>query len=155
MKKKLAREQYISGKAPSDIALSLGVTRTTIYNYKASDLKDGIDWDELKYLKVTDIKDLEKKEKEFLYTLVKSFEEALSDIQTLTDPKEKLKLLTQYASTYYKLKIPNKEDCKIKKAEIASKTIYTISDLALKTQNDETISFLSQNADEIIQAVIR
>ncbi len=152
--KRLAKQSYIIGKNITEIATALKITRNTVYNYKNADFKVGIDWDELRFVKSADTKDLEKKEKEFIYTLIKNFEDALEEVQKIEDSETKLNMLTRYVNTYYKIKMNNKEDCKVQKAKIATDTVFAISEIALKQDNISAVDFLSQNADLIIQAII-
>lgn len=144
---------YAAGNSITAIATALGVTRTTIYNYRAADLKEGIDWEELRYLKQTDTSSVQESEKSFLSTLIINFENAMAGIKDL-EPKEQLALLTKYASTYYKLKQPSKGDSKAAKASGASEAIYALSQLAMEQQNEDVVSFLSEYHDVIIERVL-
>jgi len=153
MKKKRAKSLYIDGNSITTIATAVGVTRTTVYNYKASDMKEGIDWDELRYLKQTNATSTNESEKKFLGTLVIEFENAMLSLHDM-EPKERLATLTKFASAYYKLKQPNQGDTKGAKAGGASAAIYALSQLAIEQQNDEVINFLSENHDIIVERVL-
>jgi len=153
MKKKRAKSLYIDGNSITSIATALNVTRTTIYNYKAADLKEGICWDELRYLKQTNAASTREGEKNFLATLIINFENAMLGIKDL-EPKEQLALMTKYASAYYKLKQPNKGDAKGATADGATKAIYALSQLAIEQKNDDVINFLSEYHDVIVERVL-
>ena len=154
MKKKRAKSLYIDGNSITTIATAVGVTRTTVYNYKSSDLKEGIDWDELRYLKQTNASSTDESEKKFLGTLIIEFENAMHSLHDM-EPKERLATLTKFASAYYKLKQPNtKGDSKGAKASGASEAIYALSQLAIEQKNDDVINFLSEYHDVIIERVL-
>jgi transposase-like protein len=154
-KKHTVKKLFIEGKTISFIATALGISRATIYVYKKEDFENGIDWDELSFAQAIDPSGTKLNEKEFLATLIRQFEEALKDLDKLEDPSDKLNLLNEYAKSYYRLKAPLKNDCKSAVLEASSKTIYTISQLALENDAKETLTFLSQNSDKIIEAVLK
>jgi len=152
-KRKRARELFIEGKSPTDIATALRVSRPTVYNYKAADLKEGIDWEDLRYQKNTSASSTDADEKKFLNTLIESFELGLAELNELEAPK-RLEALTKFVNAYYKLKQPNKGDCKSAKASGASDAIYALSQIAMDQQNHEVIGFLSDNHDLIVERVL-
>lgn len=152
-KAKEAKRLYINGHSVSDIARVLHITRGTVYNYKKKDLQRGVDWDELALAKLRDIESVKMSEKQFISTLIKSFEERLEEIQALDAPSA-LKIIKEYTSAYYKLKNPQKEDCKSAVTESVSKTIYAISQIALEDDNKAVIEFLSSKSDEIVERVL-
>ncbi len=153
MKKKRAKSLYLDGNSITNIATALGVTRTTIYNYKSADLKNGIDWDELRYLKQTNASSTDESEKKFLATLIINFENAMLSLND-HEPKERLAILTKFASAYYKLKQPSKGDTKGAKASGANEAIYALSKLAMEQNNEPVINFLSEYHDIIIERVL-
>lgn len=152
-KKQTIKKLYIDGKTIGEICTVTGVSRATIYNHKKRDLEDGIDWDELAFSKAIDPSGVRLNEKEFLTTLIKSFEEALKKLDDIEDPTKRLSLLKEYASSYYKLKAPLKNDCKSAALEAATKTIYAISQMALEEQNSAVVEFLTINAEKIVELV--
>lgn len=154
-KKPQCKKLFLEGKTISFIATALGISRATIYAYKKEDFEAGIDWDELSYANAIDPSGTKLNEKEFLTALIRAFEEALKELDTLEDPSQKLQLLNDYAKSYYRLKAPMKNDCKSAVLEAASKTIYTISQFALEADHKETLTFLSQNSDRIIETVLK
>ena len=125
------------------------------YNIKKKDLDSGIDWEELAFSKAIDPSETKLNEKEFLTTLIRSFEDALKNLDDIEDPTKRLQLLKEYANSYYKLKAPLKNDCKSAVIDATSKTIYEISQIAIETDNKFMVDFLSQNADKIIEKVIK
>lgn len=154
-KKIQAKKLFLDGKNITFIATALGISRATIYSYKKADFKDGIDWDELAYVSAIDPEGVKLNEKEFLSTLIRQFEEALKELDALEDPSQKLSLLNEFAKSYYRLKAPMKNDCKSAVMEATTKAIYTISQLALDQDSKETLTFLTQNSDKIIESVLK
>lgn len=149
----LAKSLYVNdGKNPTDISAALGVSRTTVYAYKNKDLANGIDWDELRFLKATDTKDAEKSEEEFLALLIFNFEQALNKLNDL-DSIEQVDVLSKYANQYYKLK-NQRDNPKVTKAEVAKKVLQRLSELALDKEDSAVITFLSRHADQIVKAAL-
>lgn len=149
------KKLYVDGKTISEICQIVGISRATFYNLKKKDLDSGIDWEELAFTKAIDPSETKLNEKEFLTTLIRSFEEALKNLDDIEDPTKRLSLLKEYANSYYKLKAPLKNDCKSAVIDATSKTIYEISQIAIETDNKFMVDFLSQNADKIIERVIK
>ena len=147
-----AKTMYCQGKAVSAIATALRLSRTTIYAYKNKDLKHGVDWANLRFIKATDPADAQRKEQDFVALLIYNYETALDKINTLA-PDQQLKELTQYANTYYKLKM-QRDNPKINKADLAKLVLHQLSALALAQSADSVIRFLANNADAIVSAVI-
>lgn len=154
MKKQRAKTLYVDGNSITSIATALGVTRTTIYNYKSSDLKNRVDWEELKYLKQTNAISTDGDEKRFLATLIQSFENAMAELEELDEPEKRLNILTKFVNAYYKIKSPNKGDTKGATATGASQAIYAVSQLAIEHGNTEVVNFLSEYHDIVIERVI-
>ena len=149
------KKYYIEGKSIGDICNIVGISRATFYNHKKKDLDNGIDWDDLAFSKAIDPSGVKLNEKEFLTTLIRSFEDALKKLDEIEDPTKRLQLLKDYANSYYKLKAPLKNDCKSAIIDAVSKTIYELSQMALEDDNKMMVEFLSNNADKIIERVIR
>ena len=149
------KKYYIEGKSIGDICNIVDISRATFYNHKKKDLDNGIDWDDLAFSKAIDPSGVKLNEKEFLTTLIRSFEDALKKLDEIEDPTKRLQLLKEYANSYYKLKAPLKNDCKSAIIDAVSKTIYELSQMALEDDNKMMVEFLSNNADKIIERVIR
>lgn len=149
------KKYYVDGKSIGDICNMVGISRATFYNHKKKDLDNGIDWDDLAFSKAIDPSGVKLNEKEFLTTLIRSFEDALKKLDDIEDPTKRLQLLKEYANSYYKLKAPLKNDCKSAIIDAVSKTIYELSQMALEDDNKMMVEFLSNNADKIIERVIR
>lgn len=149
------KKLYIDGKTISEICQIVGISRATFYNLKKKDLDSGIDWEELAFSKAIDPSETKLNEKEFLTTLIRSFEDALKNLDDIEDPTKRLQLLKEYANSYYKLKAPLKNDCKSAIIDSTSKTIYEISQMALEDDNKIMVEFLSKNADKIIERVLK
>ena len=149
------KKYYIEGKSIGDICNIVGISRATFYNHKKKDLDNGIDWDDLAFSKAIDPSGVKLNEKEFLTTLIRSFEDALKKLDEIEDPTKRLQLLKEYANSYYKLKAPLKNDCKSAIIDAVSKTIYELSQMALEDDNKMMVEFLSNNADKIIERVIK
>jgi len=154
-KKQTVKKYYIDGKSVAEICNIVGISRATFYNHKKKDLDDGIDWDDLAFSKVIDPSGVKLNEKEFLTTLIRSFEDALKNLDDIEDPTKRLQLLKEYANSYYKLKAPLKNDCKSAVIDAISKTIYELSQMALEDDNKIMVEFLSNNADKIIERVLK
>lgn len=154
-KKQTIKKYYIDGKSVAEICNIVGISRATFYNHKKKDLDDGIDWDDLAFSKVIDPSGVKLNEKEFLTTLIRSFEDALKNLDDIEDPTKRLQLLKEYANSYYKLKAPLKNDCKSAVIDAISKTIYELSQMALEDDNKIMVEFLSNNADKIIERVLK
>ncbi len=149
------KKLYIDGKTISEICQIVGISRATFYNLKKKDLDSGIDWEELAFTKAIDPSETKLNEKEFLITLIRSFEDALKNLDDIEDPTKRLQLLKEYANSYYKLKAPLKNDCKSAVIDAISKTIYELSQMALEDDNKIMVEFLSKNADKIIERVLK
>ncbi len=147
-----AKQLYLAGKSITDIATLLGVSRTTIHNYKSKDKARGADWDELRFIKATDSADAIKTEQDFVSLLIHQFERVLTELNDLDLP-EQLAEISKHATIYYKIK-QQKENPKINKADLAKQVLQEISDIALAKQSTCVIEFLSQHADEVVTAVI-
>ena len=80
---------YIKGFSISDIATTFGITRQTVYNKKADDLKNGIDWDALALNSSRNKASLS--ENEFILTLINSYELAFNKIKELS-PQDQLEI---------------------------------------------------------------
>jgi len=154
MKHKRAKQLYIDGNSITDIATAVGLTRTTIYTYKAKDLKKDIDWDELRYLKQTSATSTKTDEKKFLGTLIQSFENAMMELEQIEEPEKRLNILTKFVNAYYKIKSPNSGDTKGAKASGASEAVYALSKLAMEQGNHTVVNFLSDNHDIVIERVL-
>lgn len=149
------KKLYIDGKTISEICQIVGISRATFYNLKKKDLDSGIDWEELAFSRAIDPSETKLNEKEFLTTLIRSFEDALKNLDDIEDPTKRLQLLKEYANSYYKLKAPLKNDCKSAAIDTISKTIYELSQMALEDDNKIMVEFLSKNADKIIERVLK
>lgn len=149
------KKLYIDGKTISEICQIVGISRATFYNLKKKDLDSGIDWEELAFSRAIDPSETKLNEKEFLTTLIRSFEDALKNLDDIEDPTKRLQLLKEYANSYYKLKAPLKNDCKSAVIDTISKTIYELSQMALEDDNKIMVEFLSKNADKIIERVLK
>ncbi len=149
------KKLYIDGKTISEICQIVGISRATFYNLKKKDLDSGIDWEELAFTKAIDPSETKLNEKEFLITLIRSFEDALKNLDDIENPTKRLQLLKEYANSYYKLKAPLKNDCKSAVIDAISKTIYELSQMALEDDNKIMVEFLSKNADKIIERVLK
>lgn len=149
------KKLYIDGKTISEICQIVGISRATFYNLKKKDLDAGIDWEELAFVRAIDPSGVKLNEKEFLTTLIRSFEDALKNLDDVEDPTKRLQLLKEYANSYYKLKAPLKNDCKSAVVDAISKTIYELSQMALEDDNKIMVEFLSKNADKIIERVLK
>lgn len=153
-KTKRIRDMYIKNIPIDVLCKTLGISRGTFYYHKAKDLEKGISWDNRKMIKDTNIKDLEDDEKEFIGLLTFEFKKALEEIRKIKSPESKLESLSKYVLTYYKLKVPKKDDCKVKFVQVATKVIYELANLAQKQKNKKVIEFLSNNEEIIIEAII-
>lgn len=154
MRKQRAKVLYIEGKTITDIATALGLTRTTIYNYRKEDLKNKIDWDDLRYHNQTKANATQGDEKRFLATLIQSFENAMAELEEVEEPEKRLNILTKFVNAYYKIKSPNKGDTKGAMATGASQAIYAVSQLAIEQGNQSVVNFLSEYHDIVIERVI-
>ena len=155
-KREKARKFYVNdGYSVGDIATALNVKRQTVYYYKSSDLEKGIDWDELKYIETLNPKDTHDKEKMFLTVLIQEFNKALVELQD-SEVENKLQKLEQFAKTYYRLKVPDKETGKkLKKDDIAKDVIKKIVSIAVDQENLEVAQFLSDHSETIVQEILK
>jgi predicted transcriptional regulator len=151
-KEKLAFEMYSSGKDISTIAKSVGLSRTTIHNYKKK-----YKWDTKVLFEVTDIDELEIKEKKFLATLIKSWESSFERLQELSD-EECLGVLEKYTKLYYKLK-SQKDNSSINqrniKKQVAKDVIVKLSQFAIECDEKQVLEFISNNADKICDDILK
>ena len=155
-KKDKAKKFYIEDdKSVADIAVALNINKNTVYYYKNSDFKKGIDWDELRYISTLNPEGTQDKEKIFLSVLIKEFDKALIDLAQ-SDIEKKLLKLESFARTYYKLKIPdNKTDVKVQKTQIIKEVILKLINIAMQQDNKKVAEFLSHNSDEIIEDLLK
>ena len=148
-----AKALYINGKNITDIAAALGVSRATVYAYKNKDKKNGVDWDELRFIKATDSDDAQKQEEQFVALLIFQFEKALDGLDDLPADK-KIALISKHIDTYYKLK-KQQGNVKVSKAEVAKSVLKTVSQIALEKEATAVIHFLADHADQIVSAVVK
>ncbi len=152
-KKKEAKRLYIQGNSIENICTILHISRPTFYYYKKLDNQKGIDWDDLAYAKALNKNEMLTSEKEFLTTLIRSFEDNLKAIEEIEDVDKRLKLLERYSNSYYKLKAPSQKDCKTVKAKAIEDTISKICDIAQRQKDTNVFNFLSNNAELILEEV--
>jgi len=154
-KREKARKFFVDdGYGVGDIAKALNIQRATIYYYKKTDLEKGIDWDELRYIATLNPEDTHDKEKMFLSVLIQEFNKALIELKN-SEVEDKLYKLEQFAKTYYRLKVPDKETGKkLKKDDIAKDVIKKIVALAVDQENMEVAEFLKDNAETIVEDII-
>jgi len=157
VKKQLAKDMYIKeNKSIEDICTSLGISRATFYYYKNRDkTQNQIDWDELKLINAYDKKPTVENEKVFLSILIKEFEKTLEEFKEDT-AEDKLKKLERFASSYYRLKIPQNENAKkINKADLLKDFLRKIAQLAIDKGRADIVDFLSKNEDDLIEILIK
>jgi len=151
----LLRKMYTDGMSVEEIATVYSVTTPAIYYHKNIDTKEGVNWDDLLLLKSRDSQSIDIKEKEFLATLITSFEKTIKTLEEVEDVEKRLSILERYTKSYYTLKAPLKTDCKTQVSEAITTTIHTISSLALSSKSKEVIMFLSDHTDTIIAEVFK
>lgn len=151
-KQQHAKQLFIDGKSIADIAILLGLSRTTIHNYKNKAKAGGSDWDELKFIKATDQSDAIKSEQDFVALLIHQFERTLDGLNDL-DLSDQLIEISKHAAIYYKIK-QQRENPKVNKADIAKQVLQQVSDIALKKEATCVINFLSEHAEEVVTAAI-
>lgn len=154
-KRNKIKDMYIKGIPIATICVTLNMTKANFYYHKNKDLEKGISWDDKKYINSKNTVNLKADEEDFLNTLIYEFKNEMIEIQKIENPVEKLEALNKYVPVYYKLKIPNKSDCKAKYIEIATKVIYSLSELAISQENTQVANFLSKNSETIIEAIIK
>lgn len=157
MKKQLAKDMYIKeNKSIEDICTSLGVSRASFYYYKNRDkTQNQIDWDELKLINAYDKKPTVENEKVFLSTLIIEFEKALEEFKE-SETEDKLKKLERFASSYYKLKMPQgKIAVSIKKIDVLQEFLKKLVDIAVENNHIEVANFLSENASKIVDDLLK
>lgn len=157
MKKQLAKDMYIKeNKSIEDICTSLGISRASFYYYKNRDkTQNQIDWDELKLINAYDKKPTVENEKVFLSTLIIEFEKALEEFKE-SETEDKLKKLERFASSYYKLKMPQgKIAVSIKKIDVLQEFLKKLVDIAVENNHIEVANFLSENASKIVDDLLK
>lgn len=157
MKKQLAKDMYIKeNKSIEDICLALGISRASFYYYKNKDKTENkSDWDELKLINAYDKKPTIENEKIFLTTLILEFEKALEEFKD-DESEDKLKKLERFASSYYKLKMPQgKIATNVKKIDILQEFLKKLVDIAVEENHIEVANFLSQNASKIVDELLK
>lgn len=150
------KDMYLNQIPIDDICTTLNISRGAFYYHKKEDLKKGINWDILLLENKRDIEDIKDKEAIFLKTLIESFEKFLQKSEEL-EP-ETIEKLHKYATTYWRLKAPKGDDefaLKQRNKKLIEKTLQTIGNLALDCENTEVVTFLSENAEEIIRLVFK
>lgn len=157
MKKQLAKDMYIKeNKSIEDICVALGISRASFYYYKNRDkTQNQIDWDELKLINAYDKKPTVENEKVFLSTLIIEFEKALEEFKE-SETEDKIKKLERFASSYYKLKMPQgKIAASIKKIDVLQEFLKKLVDIAVENNNIEVANFLSENASKIVDDLLK
>lgn len=157
MKKQLAKDMYIKeNKSIEDICVALGISRASFYYYKNRDkTQNQIDWDELKLINAYDKKPTVENEKVFLSTLIIEFEKALEEFKE-SETEDKLKKLERFASSYYKLKMPQgKIAVSIKKIDVLQEFLKKLVDIAVENNHIEVANFLSENASKIVDDLLK
>ncbi len=156
MKRELIKNMYIKeDKSIEDICTALSITRGTFYYHKNEDAKKGIDWDELKLIQAYDKKPTLENEKVFLSTLINEFEKALEEFKT-ENAEGKLKKLERFAASYYRLKMPQgKIASSVKKIDVLQEFLKKLVDIAVEQNHIEVANFLSQNADKIVNDLLK
>ncbi len=157
MKKQLAKDMYIKeNKSIEDICTSLGVSRASFYYYKNRDkTQNQIDWDELKLINAYDKKPTVENEKVFLSTLIIEFEKALEEFKE-SETEDKLKKLERFASSYYKLKMPQgKIAVSVRKIDVLQEFLKKLIDIAVENNHIEVANFLSENASKIVDDLLK
>ena len=157
MKKQLAKDMYIKeNKSIEDICVALGISRASFYYYKNRDkTQNQIDWDELKLINAYDKKPTVENEKVFLSTLIIEFEKALKEFKE-SETEDKLKKLERFASSYYKLKMPQgKIAVSIKKIDVLQEFLKKLVDIAVENNHIEVANFLSENASKIVDDLLK
>lgn len=157
MKKQLAKDMYIKeNKSIEDICVALGISRASFYYYKNRDkTQNQIDWDELKLINAYDKKPTVENEKVFLSTLIIEFEKALEEFkESVTE--DKLKKLERFASSYYKLKMPQgKIAVSVRKIDVLQEFLKKLVDIAVENNHIEVANFLSENASKIVDDLLK
>jgi len=148
-----SKNLFIKGNSITTIADLLGLSRTSVYSYKNTDLANGIDWNELKFLKATDSADAQKNEEDFVALLIHSFEKALDQLNQ-SEPDVQIETIAKHIAVYYKLK-QQRDNVKVNKADIAKLVLTELSGVALAKECTAVIRFLSDHADEIVSTVIK
>ena len=143
-------------KSIEDICTSLGISRASFYYYKNRDkTQNQIDWDELKLINAYDKKPTVENEKVFLSTLIIEFEKALEEFKE-SETEDKLKKLERFASSYYKLKMPQgKIAVSIKKIDVLQEFLKKLVDIAVENNHIEVANFLSENASKIVDDLLK
>ena len=139
-----------------DICTALGIARASFYYYKSTDKqKNGSDWDELKLLNAYSSKPTVENEKVFLSTLIKEFEDALGEFENYT-AEDKLMKLERFASSYYRLKMPKgKTALSVKKIDVLQEFLKKLVDIAVEENHMEVANFLSDNANKIVDELLK
>ncbi|PAF45541.1 hypothetical protein BKH46_09295 [Helicobacter sp. 12S02634-8] len=146
------KEAYISNQSIGDICLAFDMSPSNIHYHRKKDLELGIDWIALRNENKRDLSDLERKKDLFLKKLIDAFEEILKD--SGGEPLEP-KLLQDFANAYYKIISPKTFDAKALIQKSAEETIATITHLALEQNKKEVANFLSENADLLIETILK
>ena len=157
MKKQLAKDMYIKeNKSIEDICVALGISRASFYYYKNRDkTQNQTDWDELKLINAYDKKPTVENEKVFLSTLIIEFEKALEEFKE-SETEDKLKKLERFASSYYKLKMPQGNIAvSIKKIDVLQEFLKKLVDIAVENNHIEVANFLSENASKIVDDLLK
>lgn len=157
--KPMIKRLYIEeGLSDSDIALRLKCDRGTVYYHKKNDLKEGIDWDQLKsnrqFNQITSSENFEKDKKEFLTTLFNAFKKEKESIEKITDPAERISKLNAFANNYYKFLKPSVHDCKGIADKSSRVTLNIVIDFAMKYDQKELIDFLNDHFEEITSKTV-
>jgi hypothetical protein len=143
-KKTSARNLYIAGISPAEIALSLDITERTIASYKSEDRNGDNDWDTLRAARYMG-KDSDERVRlldSFVMMMQKSVAEINGD-ETMR-PADKAKAIASLGDAYAKmLKIAKSEDPEAYKLSIIKKTIFTVIEYLNKALDKETMERLA------------
>lgn len=83
------------------------------------------------------------------------FEKALEEFKE-SETEDKLKKLERFASSYYKLKMPQgKIAISVKKIDVLQEFLKKLVDIAVEENHIEVANFLSENASKIVDELLK
>ena len=150
-KRDIFRELYVEhGFSLRQIAEKYKCSYSTVQRYKALDKKNGIDWDELRLQKNLSQEEFENRKRAFLLAIFDSFMKAKDQIDSVSDPIQKVELLDKFTNSYYKVTLTaKKDDPEIVILDLITEIINIFCEIARKKDKSEVIKFFLDHTEEI------
>ncbi len=147
-----ARRLYMEDSLDDEeIATILGVkAAATIKVWRRKDRNTDRDWDRGKVERAILDPGFEERREGLFYALFNIFDKERKSLESIPDPKERLRLLEKYIELYSKLTdLGRKSNPKISTSEIVVKTMMAVVKFAQERGDTAIVDYLSVNLEDI------